>query len=210
MCECVVVLDRIPDLSPEQDCETVERVQVALVHVFSCSVEKCTFTLCQKMKGIAIHFRSCNLRNASKCSLCEQFTICCFFHALTCTESMCLVPACHGLGEMLRLKKSGEWRANSPYSAQENPPAQTLQQLEPIEIEMSDATIKIEDNIPPEGSRSQLPENFVTPQQIATSAILVQYANILTWLNDSNFTEKLSPSTPFHASDMEFQGIGLF
>ena len=75
---------------------------------------------------------------------------------------------------------------------------------------MSDATIKIEDNISAEGSRSQLPENFATPQQIATSAILVQYANILTWLNDSNFTEQLSPSTPFHASDMEFQGIGLF
>ena len=162
-------------IDPEK---SLERVQLALVHVSRCFVENCTFTLCQKMKSIANHVRTCKLKNESKCSLCEQFTISCYHHAKTCTESKCLVPSCHKVREMLRLKKSG---VKPPYAAKINPSAPIQHQVEPIEIEISDATeAMIEENILAEGSRYQLPENFGTPQQF------VPYANILTWLN-SNF-----------------------
>lgn len=81
---------------------SIQRCIQSLVHASQCRDANCRQALCQKMKRVVSHTKSCKRKTNGGCDICKQLIALCCYHAKQCQEAKCPVPFCLNIKHKLR------------------------------------------------------------------------------------------------------------
>lgn len=91
---------------PEEQRKCFERLIVPLTHACRCRNHQCCQSSCLKMKRILEHTKICTRKYTGGCQVCKKLITLCFYHAMYCKATNCLVPFCSKIKHTLKQPES--------------------------------------------------------------------------------------------------------
>uniref|UniRef100_A0A914DR75 histone acetyltransferase n=1 Tax=Acrobeloides nanus TaxID=290746 RepID=A0A914DR75_9BILA len=90
--------------------KSVKRCNQYLIHACQCIDADCCRKTCHKMKKVVAHTKQCKKRQQTKCPVCKQLIMLCYYHAKHCNQQSCPVLFCSNIRQKLQEQKKSQNR----------------------------------------------------------------------------------------------------